>query len=395
MIIGSINGLSKTHRRTRMTVLHQISEIPDSPDMSDCEGCIQCQMGSKLVLFITGHCHWRCDYCPLSETRREIDFMYANERPCENFDEVIEEARAMRATGAGITGGDPLMAKDRSIEGIRRLKEEFGADFHIHMYTSIPFKAQWAKDFAEAGLDEIRFHFLDLSSMEYKEIIQACSEAGILTGVELPCEPDKEEELFQIIEDLRDFDVGFMNLNELEITVGNHDNMELRGFNLSTEITAGAEGSSELAQSIRDRVMAASIGAPDPIDGVKRDPYGFHLKYCTSVYKDAGQMRRRFLRRGEATISPHETLSEDATLIFGAIYTEENLHESWISEISEFTGLPPRFMHFDTEKGRIEVPVPVADQIASEVAAPVAIVEVTPTFKRTEVMLVWLNELRP
>ena len=69
-----------------------------------------------------------------------------------------------------------------------------------------------------------------------------------------------------------------MNLNELEITVGNHDNMELRGFNLSTETTAGAEGSSELAQSLRDRVLAASIGAPDPIDGEIREHYGFHLE---------------------------------------------------------------------------------------------------------------------
>ena len=103
-----------------MTILPQIRDIPETPDTSDCEGCIQCQMGSKLVLFITGHCHWRCDYCPLSETRREIDFMYANERPCESFDDVIEEARDMRATGAGITGGDPLMAKERSIEGIKR-----------------------------------------------------------------------------------------------------------------------------------------------------------------------------------------------------------------------------------------------------------------------------------
>ena len=63
--------------------------------------------------------------------------MYANERKCENFEQVIEEAHAMRATGAGITGGDPLMAKDRTLEGIKRLKEEFGSQFHIHMYTSL------------------------------------------------------------------------------------------------------------------------------------------------------------------------------------------------------------------------------------------------------------------
>ena len=105
-----------------MSILPQTVEVAETADLADCEGCIQCQMGSKLVLFITGNCHWRCDYCPLSETRRDIDFMYANERPCGAFDEVFEEARAMRATGAGITGGDPLMARERSLEGIRALK---------------------------------------------------------------------------------------------------------------------------------------------------------------------------------------------------------------------------------------------------------------------------------
>ena len=74
-----------------------ISSVPP-PDMEDTQGCIQCQAGSKLVLFVTGKCHWMCDYCPLSENRREIDIMYANERPCNDFSEVIEEARAMNAT---------------------------------------------------------------------------------------------------------------------------------------------------------------------------------------------------------------------------------------------------------------------------------------------------------
>ena len=52
-------------------------------------------------------------------------------------------------------------------------------------------------------------------------------------------------------------------------------------------------------------------------------------------------------------------------------------------------------MLYDRKKGRIEIPVAVAEQIANEVSEPVAIVEVTPTFERTEVMLVWLNDKRP
>ena len=105
--------------------------------------------------------------------------------------------------------------------------------------------------------------------------------------MEIPCEPDKRDELLALLDELRDFDISFLNLNELEITVGNHDNMELRGFNLSTEITAGAAGSNELAHEMKSRVMAAEQGVADPADGAFREPFGFHLKFCTAVFKDS------------------------------------------------------------------------------------------------------------
>ena len=374
-----------------MLSLPQIPDLAEAPDLSDTEGCIQCQMGSKLVLFITGNCHWQCDYCPLSETRRDVDWMFANERRCETFDEVIEEARAMRATGAGITGGDPLMAKERTLEGISRLKEEFGPEFHLHMYTSIPFRPEVASDFADAGLDEIRFHLLDLDAERYRSTISACAEAGILTGVEIPCEPDKRDELLSLLDELRDFDISFLNLNELEITVGNHNNMELRGFNLSTEITAGAAGSNELAHEMKSRVMAADQGVADPTDGTIREPFGFHLKFCTAVFKDSGQMRRRFLRRGESTIAPHEVLTEDGTLIFGAIDADDESKEDWMDELVNETGLPRRFLLWDEKNDRIEMPLVIAEDIAEQIEEPVFMVEVLPTHERLEVTMVLLN----
>ena len=379
-----------------MTFSVRLPNVPDLPEPAiadDTEGCIQCQMGSKLVLFITGHCHWMCDYCPLSENRREIDWMFANERRVEigDWDAVIEEARAMNATGAGITGGDPVMARERVLEACKILKNEFGDNFHLHMYTSIPFKAEWAKDFAEAGLDEIRFHFLDLESEKYTETMAACVESGMLTGVEIPCEPDKENELMELLETMRDMPVQFLNLNELEITVGNHDNMELRGFNLSDEITAGAAGSGELATRMRDRVMAASIGAPDPENGTVREPYPYHLKFCTATYKDSGQLRRRFIRRGEHTISPHEILTEDRTLLFGAIDCVQEESDDWIDEIHSETGLPKRFMLYDSDNERIELPLSMAEELVGEIEAPISLVEVHPTHERLEMTVVYLN----
>ena len=102
-----------------------------------------------------------------SDNRKETPDMFANERRCTTWDEVIEEGRAMRATGTGITGGDPLMDAEKSLEAVRQLKSAFGAEHHIHLYTSIPFNVSLAVDFGSAGLDEIRFHLLDGTLNKY------------------------------------------------------------------------------------------------------------------------------------------------------------------------------------------------------------------------------------
>jgi hypothetical protein len=80
--------------------------------------------------------------------------------------------------------------------------------------------------------------------------------------------------------------------------------------------------------------------------------------------------------------------------MFGAVYATEEEQESWIEEIAEQTDLPRRFMLWDSDNQRIELPLVVAESIAEHVDASVAMVEVTPTFERMEVTVVWLNDNR-
>ena len=348
------------------------------PEQGEAEGCIQCQQGSKLVLFVTGKCHWGCDYCPLSDNRRETPYMFANEKKCESWEEVIQEAEAMQATGTGITGGDPMLDFEKTVEAIQQLKKSFGQQHHIHCYTSIPIDEEKCRTLAKAGLDEIRFHLLDLTTIQYQNSIIHCSNEGIVVGIELPVEPDKAEKLKNLLDDVDTLPVDFVNLNELEITVGNQNEMDIRGFNLAGALTAAAEGSAELASELK------SMG----------EKYTYHIKFCTSSYKDAGQLRHRFRRRAEVNMQPYEVLSEDDTILFGAIPTSlENASDDLLG-LQQMLGLPKGWIRYNAKMLRIELPLEIATLIADEVSVCVQMVEVHPTFDRLEVSLVHLNEHR-
>ena len=347
-------------------------------EVGEAEGCIQCQRGSKLVLFVTGKCHWGCDYCHLSDNRRETPDMFANERRCNDWDEVIEEGRAMNATGTGITGGDPMLDMEKSLEAVKQLKAAFGPQHHIHIYTSIPFDPVHSKRFADAGLDEIRFHLLDGKLSRYLEVIDECSSLGIDVGIELPCEPDKSEDLFALLDEMDGTSVKFLNLNELEITVGNQENMDVRGFNLSGGLTAAAEGSFELAIELKEYAKGMS----------------FHVKFCTASFKDAGQLRARFRRRAEVTLRPYEIISSDDTILFGAIPTDENDARDDMIDLSNHLDLSEGWIRYDPVARRIELPLSAAETIAEHLSVQVQLVEIHPTHERLEVSVVNLNDNR-
>src|SRR6056297_1169181 len=208
-------------------------------------GCEQCAKGGKMVVFVYGYCDQRdCFYCPLGENRKNVTDVYANERKVECDQDLIEEARRMDALGSSITGGEPQEVLDRTCRYISLLKDEFGEDHHIHLYTGITGGRENMRRLAKEGLDEIRFHppldmWGDLHGTEWEEILYIAREEGLTPAFEIPgirAEPE-------FVEFLEEGAAEFVNVNEFEMSDGNYRRMQERGYELQDGHMSAVDGS--------------------------------------------------------------------------------------------------------------------------------------------------------
>jgi len=166
-----------------------------------------CAEGSKLVLLATGLCPTNCFYCPISFEKGGKDRIFADEWELESekdTEKLIQEAENIEATGAGITGGDPLVVWKRVEKYILLLKDTFGTDFHIHLYTSALKNAEHIPSLIHAGLDEIRFHpqpryWDSMDKNPIKNAIQKTLNTEIDVAIEIPVLPDMEKQILSLI----------------------------------------------------------------------------------------------------------------------------------------------------------------------------------------------------
>ena len=263
------------------------------------KGCELCVRGRKLVLFVTGVCSNKCNFCPLSEDKYKKDVIYANERPIHDLNKILEEAKLCSSRGAGITGGDPLEELDRTIRVIKLLKDKFAKNYHIHLYTPlINVSPEVIKQLENAGLDEIRFH-PDLD--DDKLWIRVKISTTMSKGIEIPVFPDKKEQIFKLLDFIN---VDFVNLNELELADAKHNKLAELGFEPKNEYSYGVKGSEELALEILEKY-------PDK-----------NIHYCTTKLKDSVQLMNRIKLRASNVRKKYDKLN-GASLIRGAIYLKE------------------------------------------------------------------------
>ncbi len=263
------------------------------------KGCEQCAKGGKMVLFVYGYCDQRdCFYCPLGENRKNVTDVYANERLVEDDEDVLIEARRMNALGTSITGGEPQEALGRTCQYLSLLKDEFGEDHHTHLYTGITGGRENMRRLAEAGLDEIRFHppfeqWGDLHGTEWEEILYIAREEGLTPAFEIPgIRPEPE-----FLEFLDEGAAEFCNINEFEMSHGNFRRMQAQGFELK-------EGHMSAVDNDREAILEVMGDHP-------------RVYFCTSVFKDAAQHRRRLKRMARTVRRAFDDITDDGTLVYG------------------------------------------------------------------------------
>lgn len=280
------------------------------------KGCKQCVKGQKLVMYVTGICNRGCFYCPLSEEKAGKDVVFANEWDTgfkkgklekKHFDIIFKEAELCNAKGAGITGGDPLLVNKRTCEVIKKLKQKFGNDFHIHLYTSlINVTEKKLKELYDAGLDEIRFH-PEFDNDKNWDKINLAAKFDWDIGVEIPAIPQYEEQTKKLI-DFLNGKIKFLNLNELELSDTNACKLTEHGYKAKNDLSYGVKGSEELALRLMKHVL--------------KKKYNFKVHYCTCALKDGVQLATRIKRRAKNVAQKFDKITNEGMLVRGVIYDE-------------------------------------------------------------------------
>lgn len=332
------------------------------------KGCTQCLRGAKMVLFVTGVCDMGCFYCPVSFRRNNRDVVYANERLVTGDQDIIDEARGMRALGTGITGGDPLIVPERTARYISLLKEAFGSRHHIHLYTGRP-NLDGLETVARAGLDEVRIHppesiWSRFQGTGFEKMLKRARELGLRAGLEIPALPGMEGELASLIKSASASGAQFVNLNELEMSETNAMSLRARGYQLANDYSNAVTGSDETARA------AVNGGFTIPVH------------YCPSRFKDSVQLRERIRRMAGVVRWTGEIVTDDGTLLKGIIETPDPA--SLRSVLARRYDIPSKYIRADKARERVDL----APWIAEEIGASLEncyIVEEYPTAERTEV----------
>lgn len=198
---------------------------PDVTQLSP--GCRICGEGSWSCLFINGKCNCRCFYCPARQD--EVDIPTTNTVSFSKSRDYVDYIERFNFRGVSISGGEPLLTPERTIDFLTAVKKRFGAHVHTWLYTNGTLAADdILRKLRQAGLDEIRF---DIGATKYhlKKVRLAAGLIPNLT-VEIPGLPEDFELMKNKLKEMKDAGINYLNLHQLRLTPHNFGKLSSKNY---------------------------------------------------------------------------------------------------------------------------------------------------------------------
>jgi pyruvate formate-lyase activating enzyme-like uncharacterized protein len=234
-------------------------------------GCDICGRGEWSCVFVNQACTRNCFYCGQDKSSRGyqgrilVDRVFF-ERP-KDYNAYLKK---FNFKGVGFSGGECLLAFDKVISFIEKIKEEFDRRIYVWIYTNGDLVTKdRLRRLKTAGLDEIRYN---ISAGEYslKSISLAAKVIKTVT-VEIPAIPEDYRKVNALLTRMVDMGVDYLNIHQLGTTSRNYRNYLRRGYTFLRQPNFPIVESEMAALKILLYAVNKRIRLP--------------INYCASLYK--------------------------------------------------------------------------------------------------------------
>jgi pyruvate formate-lyase activating enzyme-like uncharacterized protein len=226
--------------RGKIERLHQKGAIVRNDDKSIyinhiSPACLACQTGlGSATFFISLKCHRDCFYCFNPNQEGYQQFTLNQRDVIAELDQI--KANKYMVEHLALTGGEPLLYKDKTIDFFQHARQEFPSAY-TRLYTSGDhLNEQTLQELKDAGLQEIRIsiRMQDLENGHRHTLDRLSLSKGYIpfVMVEMPVLPGTLDLMKDVLLQLERIGIFSINLLELCFPLNNAQDFRKRGFKI-------------------------------------------------------------------------------------------------------------------------------------------------------------------
>lgn len=220
-------------RRERLLRLLKKRAMPGWPERQTFftrslpESCKPCLEGRGSNVCVTTRCTRDCFFCFNPQPR--ADAMSIHGRSVSSNAEAGDLLKSLAVRSVGLSGGEPLLALNRTLSLLQTFRDELGPEARLDLYTNGDLLTPTiARVLKKSGLDGARINLV-ANGFDLKPVLAAFS-AGLSAEIEIPVIPRQARRLKALILELDAMGVSHLILHELFVCGQNSEKMRRLGY---------------------------------------------------------------------------------------------------------------------------------------------------------------------